>query len=117
MKTLREYIDQLDEISRRDVQTGDVVKAGQVLGEMDPVDLDDKIAAQEATIKRAQASVMAVEAQVQELTARKVFAEVQSKRYATLLVSQSVSEEGASIKRQELAIAQASLAAALANCA
>ncbi len=102
-------------IKRVDVQTGDVVKAGQVLGEMDPVDLDDKIAAQEATIKRAQASVMAVEAQVQELTARKVFAEVQSKRYATLLVSQSVSEEGASIKRQELAIAQASLAAALAN--
>ncbi len=102
-------------IKRVDVQTGDVVKAGQVLGEMDPVDLDDKIAAQEATIKRAQASVMAVEAQVQELTARKAFAEVQSKRYATLLVSQSVSEEGASIKRQELAIAQASLAAALAN--
>ena len=51
-------------IKRVDVQTGDVVKAGQVLGEMDPVDLDDKIAAQEATIKRAQASVMAVEAQV-----------------------------------------------------
>jgi RND family efflux transporter MFP subunit len=102
-------------IKRVDVQTGDVVKAGQVLGEMDPVDLDDKIAAQEATIKRAQASVMTVEAQVQELTARKVFAEVQSKRYAMLLVSQSVSEEGASIKRQELAIAQASLAAALAN--
>jgi len=102
-------------IKRVDVQTGDVVKAGQVLGEMDPVDLDDKIAAQEATIKRAQASVTAVEAQVQELTARKAFAEVQSKRYATLLVSQSVSEEGASIKRQELAIAQASLAAALAN--
>ena len=102
-------------IKRVDVQTGDVVKAGQVLGEMDPVDLDDKIAAQEAAIKRAQASVMAVEAQVQELTARKAFAEVQSKRYATLLVSQSVSEEGASIKRQELAIASASLAAVLAN--
>ena len=102
-------------IKRVDVQTGDVVKAGQVLGEMDPVDLDDKIAAQAATIKRAQAGVMAVEAQVQELTARKAFAEVQSKRYATLLVSQSVSEEGASIKRQELAVASASLAAVLAN--
>ena len=102
-------------IKRVDVQTGDVVKAGQVLGEMDPVDLDDKIAAQAATIKRAQASVMAVQAQVQELTARKAFAEVQSKRYATLLVSQSVSEEGASVKRQELAIASASLAAVLAN--
>ena len=51
----------------------------------------------------------------QELTARKTFAEVQAKRYATLLVSQSVSEEGASIKRQELTIATANLAAAGAN--
>ena len=102
-------------VKRVDVQTGDAVKAGQVLGEMDPVDLDDKIAAQDASIKRAQAGVMAVEAQTQELTARHAFAEVQAKRYATLLVSQSVSEEGASIKRQELTIATANLAAAGAN--
>jgi RND family efflux transporter MFP subunit len=82
---------------------------------MDPVDLDDKLAGQEATVKRAQASVLAVEAQVQEVAARKAFAQVQSQRYALLLVSHSVSEEGASIKRQELEIANASFAAVQAN--
>ena len=102
-------------IKRVDVQTGDTVKAGQVLGEMDAVDLDDKIAAQEATIKRAQASVLAVEAQTQEVSARRAFAEQQYKRYALLLVSHSVSEEGASIKRQEFDISQASWAAVQAN--
>ena len=102
-------------IKRVDVQVGDSVKAGGILGEMDPVDLDDKIAGQEATVKRAQASVLAVEAQVQEVAARKAFAQVQSQRYALLLVSHSVSEEGASIKRQELEIANASFAAVQAN--
>ena len=102
-------------IKRVDVQTGDTVKAGQVLGEMDAVDLEDKIAAQEATIKRAQASALAVEAQTQEVSARRAFAEQQYKRYALLLVSRSVSEEGASIKRQEFDIAQASWAAVQAN--
>jgi multidrug resistance efflux pump len=102
-------------IKRVDVQVGDSVKAGHLLGEMDPVDLDDKLAGQEATVKRAQASVLAVEAQVQEVAARKAFAQVQSQRYALLLVSHSVSEEGASIKRQELEIANASFAAVQAN--
>jgi len=102
-------------IKRVDVQVGDSVKAGHLLGEMDPVDLDDKIAGQEATVKRAQASVLAVEAQVQEVSARKAFAQVQSQRYALLLASHSVSEEGASIKRQELEIAHASFAAVQAN--
>jgi RND family efflux transporter MFP subunit len=102
-------------IKRVDVQVGDSVKAGHLLGEMDPVDLDDKIAGQEATVKRAQASVLAVEAQVQEVAARKAFAQVQSQRYALLLASHSVSEEGASIKRQELGIAHASFAAVQAN--
>ena len=97
------------------VQSGDTVKAGQLLGEMDPVDLDDKLGAQEATIKRAQASVLAVEAQIQEVSARKNFAEIQAKRYEQLLVAHSVSEEGALVKRQEFQIAQASLAAAHAN--
>ena len=102
-------------LKRVDVQTGESVKAGQLLGEMDPVDLDDKIGAQEATLKRAQASVLAVEAQIQEVSARKHFAQIQVKRYELLLVGHSVSEEGAEIKRQEFQIAQASWLAAQAN--
>ncbi len=41
------------------LQTNDTVKAGQLLGEMDPVDLDDKIGAQDATLKRSEANVLA----------------------------------------------------------
>jgi len=102
-------------VKRVEVQSGDKVKAGQLLGEMDPIDLDDRIGAQEAALKRAEAGVLAVEAQVQEVSARKAFAELQAKRYEQLLVSHSVSEEGAQVKRQEMQIAQASFAAARAN--
>lgn len=102
-------------IKRVEVQSGDTVKAGQLLGEMDPIDLDDKIGAQQATLKRAEASVLAVEAQIQEVSARRNFAETQARRYDQLLIARSVSEEGAQIKRQELQIAQASLSATRAN--
>ncbi|MDR4483090.1 MAG: biotin/lipoyl-binding protein [Nitrospirales bacterium] len=36
-------------VKRLDVHVGERVKAGQVLGEMDPVDLDERIRAQDAT--------------------------------------------------------------------
>ncbi len=102
-------------IKRVEVQSGDTVKAGQLLGEMDPVDLDDKIGAQNATLKRAEASVLAVEAQLQEVSARKAFAEIQTRRYEQLLAARSVSEEGAQAKLQEFQIAQANLQAMRAN--
>ena len=102
-------------VKRVEVQSGDHVAKGQLLGELDPVDLDDKIGAQEATLKRAEATLLAVEAQVQEVSARKAFAEIQTKRYEQLLIARSVSEEGAQAKQQELDITQASLAAVRAN--
>jgi HlyD family secretion protein len=102
-------------IKRVDVQPGDFVKAGQLLGEMDPVDLDDRIGAQEAALKRAQANVLAVDAQIQEVGVRKTFAETQAKRYELLLASRTVSTEAVDAKRQEFHVAQAALSAAHAN--
>lgn len=102
-------------LKRIDVQPGDRVKAGQLLGEMDQVDLDDKIGAQDAATKRGEATLLAVEAQIQELSGRKNFAETQARRYEQLFVSRSVSEEGVGLKRQELQVAQSALAAARAN--
>ncbi|HMM72847.1 MAG TPA: biotin/lipoyl-binding protein, partial [Rhodocyclaceae bacterium] len=49
-------------IKRLDVHVGDAVKTGQVLGEMDPVDLDERIGAQQAAIKSAQAALRQAEA-------------------------------------------------------
>jgi HlyD family secretion protein len=97
------------------VQVGDRVKAGQVLGEMDPIDLDDRIGALDAALMRAQANVLAAEAQIQDVSARKRFAETQAQRYEKLLEARSVSEEAVEAKRQERQIAEAGLRAARAN--
>lgn len=97
------------------VQPGDRVSAGQLLGEMDPIDLDDRLLAQEAAQRRAQANVLTAEAQVREVAARKAFADAQATRYARLLESSSVSREAAAAKRQEADAARAGLQAAQAS--
>lgn len=84
------------------VHVGDQVSAGQVLGEMDPVDLDDRLRAQERVIKRA-------EAVLRESEARQTFAQSQARRYETLFAVRSTSEESLATKRHELLIAQAAL--------
>lgn len=102
-------------VKQVDVQVGDKVRAGQALGEMDPVDVDDRIAAQASALKRAEAAVLAADAQTQEAAARRNYAGKQAGRYEKLLESRAVSEEGAGAKRQEYQIAEAGFAAAHAN--
>lgn len=92
-------------VKRLKVQVGDVVRAGQVLGEMDPVDLDERIRAQDAAFKRA-------EAQLSEARARQAYAQTQSQRYDALLAVRSTSEEIVATKKHELMVARASLNAA-----
>lgn len=87
------------------VDVGDAVQAGQVLGTMDPVDLDERIRALDAAQARAQASV-------QEAQARQTFAAAQVGRYAALARAQASSAESLHLKRQELDVAQAALTAA-----
>lgn len=89
-------------VRRLDVQVGDRVKAGQVLGEMDPVDIDDRIRAQEAAIKRS-------DAQLTESKARRAYAQAQASRYEQLLAARSTSEEILATKQNELRVADASL--------
>lgn len=102
-------------VQRVDVQVGDSVRAGQVLGEMDPVDLDDRILAQQAAIRRADANAVAAAAQVADAEARKTFAAAQARRYEDLLKVHTVSEESTEAKRQEHQVAEAGLAVARAN--
>lgn len=92
-------------VKRLDVHVGDRMRSGQVLGEMDPVDLDDRIRSQEAAFKRAQAAL-------HEATVHQRFAQTQARRYEQLLAVQSTSEELAITKRQELEVADAALSAA-----
>ncbi len=60
------------------VQPGDTVKAGQLLGEMDPVDMDQRIGALQAGRKRAEANLLAVQAQLLEANVRTTFARSQA---------------------------------------
>lgn len=87
------------------VHVGDRVEAGRLLGEMAPVDLDERVSALQALRNRA-------EAMVQEADARHAQAEAQARRYEQLFAQQSVSEEVVTTKRQELRAAAAALAAA-----
>lgn len=102
-------------IKRVDVNVGDLVRAGQVLGEMDSVDLDARIAGQAAAYRRAEAAALAAAAQVREAEARATFAERQAGRYDDLLESGMVSAEAADARQQEHQAAAAGLAAARAN--
>ena len=102
-------------VKRVDVQVGDRVRAGQLLGEMDPVDFDDRIAAQMAAFKRAEATVLVAESQAQESSVRKTYAEAQAQRYEQLWQEHWVSAEAVEGKRQELQVAVAGFALAHAN--
>ena len=97
-------------LQRLDVEVGDRVRAGQVLGAMDPLDWDDRLLAQDAAVLRVQASL-------REAQARQAHAQTQATRYAQLLAVRSTSEELATAKKQELQVADAAVAAAQAEAA
>lgn len=102
-------------VKRVDVSVGDTVRAGQLLGEMDPVDLDDRVLAEDATLRRIEASVISSEAQVKDAKARFEYAESQARRYRELLERGSVAVVAAEAKEQELEVAEAAFSAARAN--
>lgn len=91
-------------VKQLDVDVGDTVKVGQVLGEMDEVDLEARIRAQQAAIKRAEAVLL-------QDQAKESFAKTQAARYEKLLAERGVSEETVVIKRQEFSVAKAVLLA------
>lgn len=92
-------------LERLDVDVGDRVAAGELLGHMDPVDLDDRIEAQDAALNRATAMLA-------EAEARLTYAQTQSDRYEKLYEARSASEELAATKRQEKRVAESIVNAA-----
>lgn len=92
-------------LKQLDVHVGDIVHAGQVLGEMDPVDLNERMAAQQAAVQSAQASLKQAEA-------KRAFAQVQAQRYEQLLPTRAATEEYVATKQQDLLLAQSALTAA-----
>ena len=94
---------------------GETVKAGQLLAEIDPVDLDERLRSTEAAYARAASAVTAAEAQRKDALARRQLAELNAKRYRDLGGKNFVSSSAVEGKQQELDSAQAALEASEAN--
>lgn len=99
-------------VLRLDVEVGDWVVTGQILGEMDPVDLDDRLKAENAALKRAVAAVDAARSGVGEAEARARYSRVQARRYAALAKTGAVSREALEARQQELQVTENSLSSA-----
>ena len=97
-------------VLRLSVEVGDRVTAGQVLGEMDAVDFDERLRAQAAAVQRAQAALKDAQARQQQ-------AQTQATRYAELLAVRATSEETATARQQDLLSANAALAGSQAEVA
>ncbi len=89
---------------------GDRVAAGDILGVIDVVDLDEKINAQAALLQRSQA-------QLTEAQAHLDYTQKQAQRYNKLLPSRSISEEIAAAKQHEWARARSQAHSAASDLA
>jgi len=97
------------------VDVGDTVKAGQLLAEMDPVDLDERVVALDASIARAGSAAAAVEAQRQDALARRELAAINARRYVDLGEKNFISAGVVEGKLQEQTSADAAVSGADAN--
>jgi len=88
-------------LKRRLVDLGAVVKAGQLLAEIDTPELDQQLAQARAEVAQDQAALD--------------LAQVTAIRWAELLKTASVSEQEAAEKKSDLDLKQATLAAGVAN--
>lgn len=104
-------------IARVLVDQGEAVKVGQLLAEMEPVDLDARLAAGAATAAGAAQRVVSAEAALSEATSRAQLAKNSADRFADLRKKNFVSQEAADIKSHEAAAAQAARQAAAAALA
>ena len=99
------------------VDVGDSVVAGQALAEIDPIDLDERITAQQGAEGRAAAMERTAQAQLADADARARLARTQAGRAEQLLDGGWISEAAVDTRRQELQVAEAGAAAARANLA
>lgn len=99
------------------VDVGDTVKAGQLLAEMYPVDLDQRVASTVAAVERGRSAVAAAEAQERDARSRRELTSAEAHRYLDLSHKRLVSQSVVDGKLQEQKSADAQLAAAEAALA
>lgn len=94
---------------------GDSVKAGQLLAEMDPVDLDARMGSSVAAASRARSAVATAQAQVHDAQSRQALAAGEARRYIDLGRQNFISLSAVDGKLQVQQSAEAQLAAARAS--
>ncbi|AOW12525.1 efflux transporter periplasmic adaptor subunit [Hydrogenophaga crassostreae] len=97
------------------VDVGDVVAPGQALAEMDAVDLDQRLAALDASLARGQSGRAAAQAQLADAQAKHALAQANLKRNEDLARQNFISAGALEARTQEMASANAGLQSAMAN--
>jgi len=99
------------------VDVGDRVETGQLLAEMDPVDLGERLRALDASLLRAVSMIAAAQAQETDAQARRGLSATNQRRYADLERQGFISAGAMDGKRQEFTSAEAGLRSSQANLA
>ncbi|MBK8011763.1 MAG: efflux RND transporter periplasmic adaptor subunit [Deltaproteobacteria bacterium] len=97
------------------VDQGEAVKAGQLLAEMDPVDLDRRVQAAKSTAARSRQAVQVAEAQAAEAASRARLAAMNRDRDRGLHERHVISKQALDNSTSEAERAEAALVAARAN--
>ena len=97
------------------VDVGDTVKAGQLLAEMDSIDLDQKLSAQDASISRTVSTQMAAQAQQTDALARYELAKLNFSRNQDLAKLNFISPSALELRTQEKISAETAYEVASAN--
>lgn len=97
------------------VDQGDQVVAGQVLAEMDPVDLNEKFTGSQRMVEKTANSIQASTAQVSEAQSRLKMVSVTFNRYLELRAKGFVSQDMFDAKQHEMNAATSALTVAEAN--
>ncbi len=99
------------------VDQGEPVKAGQLVAELDPVDLLERVTSGELAVERAASTIRAAQAQLAEAESRAGTAASNARRHAELRAQGFVSQEAADAKAHEANAAKAGVDAAQAQLA
>jgi len=94
---------------------GDQVHAGDLLAEMDSVDIAQRMEASQATVARASSALNAAHAQLSDATARRELASINAKRNQELAAQGFISAGALEARLQEKASADAAYQVAVAN--
>ena len=99
---------------RLSVDTGDWVQAGQQVGQLDPVDLPERLRAAQAAVQVSALEARAADAHWQEARAILSYSRSHAARFEQLAVQGAVSDDALLERRKGLAQAQASAASSVA---